>query len=72
MNTITIPFQAHLVFTGKHSYDVLCEGNWKTHRQNITEALTEFSTRKGEALERGYLMGRYGGLPILGELQLEH
>lgn len=35
-------------------------------------SLTEFSPRKGEALERGYLMGRYGGLPILGELQLEH
>ena len=35
-------------------------------------SLTEFSPRKGEALERGYLMGRYGGLPILGELQLDH
>ncbi|ADP70716.1 hypothetical protein Rvan_1461 [Rhodomicrobium vannielii ATCC 17100] len=27
--------------------------------------LTEFSPRKGEALERGYLSGRYGGVPIL-------
>ncbi len=27
--------------------------------------LTEFSPRKGEALERGYLEGRYGGVPIL-------
>ena len=28
-------------------------------------ALTEFSPRKGEALERGYLSGRYDGVPIL-------
>lgn len=27
--------------------------------------LTEFSPRKGEALERGYLMGRYGAVPML-------
>jgi len=29
--------------------------------------LTEFSPRKGEALEKGYLSGRYGGVPILEE-----
>jgi len=28
-------------------------------------ALAEFSPRKGEALERGYLMGRYGGVPFI-------
>ena len=28
-------------------------------------ALAEFSPRKHEALERGYLMGRYGGIPFL-------
>jgi AAA15 family ATPase/GTPase len=28
--------------------------------------LTEFSPRKNEALEKGYLGGRYGGVPILG------
>jgi AAA15 family ATPase/GTPase len=27
--------------------------------------LMDFSPRKGEALERGYLGGRYGGIPIL-------
>jgi len=27
--------------------------------------LTEFSPRKGEALERGYLSGRYGAIPVL-------
>ena len=28
-------------------------------------ALSEFNPRKNEALERGYLMGRYGGVPFL-------
>lgn len=28
-------------------------------------ALSEFSPRKNEALEKGYLMGRYGGVPFL-------
>lgn len=28
-------------------------------------ALAEFSPRKGEALERGYLSGRYGGIPFI-------
>jgi uncharacterized protein len=27
--------------------------------------LSDFSPRKGEALERGYLAGRYGGVPVL-------
>ena len=31
--------------------------------------LTEFSPRKGEALERGYLNGRYGALPFIGEFK---
>lgn len=31
--------------------------------------LTDFSPRKGEALERGYLSGRYGGVPILRTLR---
>ena len=30
-------------------------------------ALAEFSPRKNEALERGYLMGRYGGVPFLSD-----
>jgi AAA15 family ATPase/GTPase len=34
--------------------------------------LSEFSPRKNEALERGYLMGRYGGLPLLGDLEIRH
>jgi AAA15 family ATPase/GTPase len=36
-------------------------------------ALSEFSPRKNEALERGYLMGRYGGVPFLNHtLGLQH
>ncbi len=31
-------------------------------------ALSEFSPRKNEALERGYLQGRYGGVPFLNQL----
>jgi hypothetical protein len=29
--------------------------------------LSDFSPRKAEALERGYLMGRYGAIPFIGE-----
>lgn len=36
-------------------------------------SLAEFSPRKNEALERGYLMGRYGGVPFLNyPLGLKH
>lgn len=36
-------------------------------------SLSEFSPRKNEALERGYLMGRYGGIPFLNPaLGLHH
>jgi len=31
--------------------------------------LSDFSPRKGEALEKGYLRGRYGALPFIGELR---
>ncbi|TAD87984.1 MAG: ATP-binding protein [Alphaproteobacteria bacterium] len=37
------------------------------HRSQASDlvSLSEFSPRKGEALERGYLTGRYGGIPFL-------
>lgn len=36
-------------------------------------SMSEFSPRKNEALERGYLMGRYGGVPFLsGTLGVKH
>jgi uncharacterized protein len=31
-------------------------------------AFAEFSPRKNEALERGYLIGRYGGVQFFNEL----
>jgi AAA15 family ATPase/GTPase len=31
--------------------------------------LSDFTPRKGEALEKGYLNGRYGALPYIGELR---
>lgn len=38
----------------------------KDQGQSATIApLTDFSPRKGEALERAYLTGRYGGVPVL-------
>lgn len=46
----------------------------KDHEQASTlVALSEFSPRKNEALERGYLIGRYGGVPFLNHtLGLKH
>jgi len=40
--------------------------------QNLSQLypLSDFSPRKGEALENGYLHGRYGALPYLGELKI--
>lgn len=35
-------------------------------------SLLEFSPRKKEALQKGYLEGRYGAIPFLGELRFEH
>ena len=36
-------------------------------------SLAEFSVRKNEALERGYLIGRYGGVPFIDpSLGLKH
>ena len=44
---------------------------WFTEKQENQSSklipLSEFSPRKGEALEKGYLGGRYGGVPILAE-----
>ena len=33
-------------------------------------SLLEFSPRKGESLAKGYLQGRYGAIPFLGEISL--
>jgi len=36
-----------------------------TDQATTLTSLHEFKTRKGEALERGYLRGRYGGVPFI-------
>ena len=44
-----------------------------TDQASMLVALAEFSPRKNEALERGYLQGRYGGVPFLHHaLGLKH
>lgn len=43
------------------------------HQASALVGLSEFSPRKNEALERGYLMGRYGGVPFFSHpLGLPH
>ena len=43
------------------------------HQTSTLVGLSEFSPRKNEALERGYLIGRYGGVPFLGtDLGAQH
>jgi uncharacterized protein len=37
-------------------------------RASALVPLTDFSPRKNEALERGYLRGRYGGVPLISSL----
>ncbi|MGH8729812.1 MAG: AAA family ATPase, partial [Burkholderiales bacterium] len=40
------------------------------HNASHLYPLTDFSPRKEEALEKGYLKGRYGALPFLGEVRI--
>jgi hypothetical protein len=42
------------------------------HQASTLYGLSDFSPRKNEALERGYLSGRYGGLPFLHDLMGKH
>jgi AAA15 family ATPase/GTPase len=44
----------------------------KSHEEQSTQlySLLEYSPRKGEAIEKGYLKGRYGALPFLGVPEL--
>lgn len=69
---------AQLVFT-THDTSVLDndlfrrDQIWFTEKEssNATSLypLTDFTPRKGEALGKGYLQGRYGALPYIGELR---
>mgnify|MGYP000843943103 FL=1 len=40
-----------------------------THQASRLYPLSDFSPRKHEALEKGYLQGRYGALPYIGEMR---
>jgi AAA15 family ATPase/GTPase len=43
----------------------------KTDNASEIYSLAEFSPRKNEALAKGYLQGRYGAIPMIGELARE-
>jgi AAA15 family ATPase/GTPase len=72
------PKGAQLIFT---THDVSLLDSSKMRRDQIwfaekdaeqvshLSSLLEFSPRKREAFEKGYLGGRYGGIPILGDLE---
>jgi len=48
---------------------------WFTEKDNKQASklfpLSDFAPRKNEALERGYLAGRYGAIPILDAIQVD-
>ena len=74
----TNPKGAQLVFT-THDVSLLDSQKmrrdqvWFTEKDNDQVShlfpLLDFSPRKGEALEKNYLGGRYGGIPILGPMK---
>jgi uncharacterized protein len=79
----TNPHNAQLIFTthdtnllGSTVGDPILRRDqvWLTEKNKIgaTELypLTDFKPRKAENLERGYLQGRYGAIPFLGNLNL--
>lgn len=67
--------RAQLIFTS-HDTSLLREGyfrrdqvwfvNKSKHGASSFVPLSDYSPRKGEALEKGYLDGRYGGVPAIG------
>ncbi len=68
---------AQLIFT-THSTNLLREGELRRDQIWLTEKdlkgathlypLTDFKPRKSENIERGYLQGRYGAVPYLGDV----
>lgn len=72
----TNPKKAQLLFT-THDTTLLSSGNLRRDEIWFAEkkpdgaselyALSDFSPRKNENLERGYLQGRYGSVPVLNE-----
>ena len=83
-NESTNPHCAQIIF---NSHDTSILGNsderflsrdqiWFTEKgidgASVLYALSDFKTRRDEALERRYLNGRYGGIPVLDHLEFEH
>jgi AAA15 family ATPase/GTPase len=74
----TNPNGAQLIFT-THDSSLLDSQKmrrdqiWFTEKDNAQIShlfpLLDFSPRKGEALEKNYLSGRYGGIPILDPMK---
>lgn len=73
------PYGAQLIFTS-HDTELLNEGLlrrdqvWFVEKtefhDSILYPLSDYSPRKTEALERGYLVGRYGAIPFLNKPSL--
>ncbi len=70
---------AQLIFATHNTYlldtDFLRRDQIWFMEKNIEQAsrlypMTDFSPRKGEAIEKGYLIGRFGALPFFGEFNL--
>lgn len=74
----TNPKGAQLIFT-THDTNLLCanvlrrDEIWFTEKNNEGAThlypLTDIKTRKTDNLEKGYLQGRFGGIPFLGKLE---
>lgn len=77
-NKATNPKGAQFVFT-THDTTLLSQAGFRRDQVWFTEKdesggthlypLTDFKPRNTENLERGYLQGRYGAIPIVGDLQ---
>ncbi len=78
-NTLTNPKGAQLVFN-THDTSLLGSGMLRRDQVWFLEkdqtgvshlySLLDYSPRKDESLEKGYLQGRYGAIPFLGEFLL--
>lgn len=71
------PYNAQLIFSTHNTYlldqellrrDQIWFVEKDTHGASRLYPLTDFKPRNDEALERGYLRGRYGALPVLDEI----
>lgn len=82
-SSVANPYNAQLIFT-THDTNLLGttvgepvlrrDQVWFTEKDNegatVLYPLTDYKPRKAENLERGYLQGRYGAIPFLGEFSI--